>query len=157
MGSCYDYKEQPRSLSDDLEYYRRHKHAEMPIPFNAALHPTQAMHDDNTTYANDIAVDPEEPNDMDVEEQDKPQYFIEKFQGAGDIFGAGETFMDRFHQDRFNSERADNVYYPFASRSEWELASYLTRSGLSVASINKFISLALVRDACSPADNGLMF
>jgi hypothetical protein len=37
-----------------------------------------------------------------------------------------------------------NLYYPFASRDEWELAAFLLRSDLSLASIDSFLSLKLV-------------
>ncbi|KAJ7816384.1 hypothetical protein B0H13DRAFT_2242446 [Mycena leptocephala] len=34
-----------------------------------------------------------------------------------------DTFMDGFHKDEYASERKTNLYYPFASAEEWELAS----------------------------------
>jgi hypothetical protein len=149
MGSCYNYQEKASSLSDELEHHKRRKHpriTETPIVSHASL-PTQ-IQDDDTAYTNNTAMEPEEPGDMDVEEQNNPKgHFVEKFQGAGAIFGAGETFMDQFNRDRFAQERAENVYYAFASRSEWELASFLARSSLSMAAIDKFLSLTLVRPA----------
>ncbi|KAJ6564518.1 hypothetical protein B0H19DRAFT_1209885 [Mycena capillaripes] len=50
----------------------------------------------------------------------------EYYKGATKTYGRGETFMDRFHQDQYSSERQTNLYYPFASAEEWEFASNLT-------------------------------
>lgn len=89
----------------------------------------------------------EDPGGMDVEDLpvDESNLFVEKFPGAAEIFRASATFMDRFDQDPYSMERTNNVFYPFASRSKWELASYLLRSNLSMASIDKYLSLTLVR------------
>ena len=57
----------------------------------------------------------------------------------------GTTFLDIFDEDRFMEIRnSNNIYYPFANRPEWELAEYLLTSGLSMATINHFLSLLLV-------------
>ena len=53
--------------------------------------------------------------------------------------------MMEFDNDRFFNEHNDNLYYPFASRDEWELASFLLYSNLSMAAIDRFLSLKLVR------------
>ncbi|KAF9455154.1 hypothetical protein BDZ94DRAFT_1180573, partial [Collybia nuda] len=52
--------------------------------------------------------------------------------------------MDQFDEDQYTSERIHNLYYPFASRSEWEFGSFLLLSNLSIASIDKLLSLSLV-------------
>ncbi|RDB31099.1 hypothetical protein Hypma_000008 [Hypsizygus marmoreus] len=70
---------------------------------------------------------------------------IEYFEGAAEVHGTGTTFMDQFDLDEYASERVDNLFYPFASRDEWELSSFLLRSGLSMASINKFLTLKLIQ------------
>ena len=56
----------------------------------------------------------------------------------------GFTFMDQFDVDKFTSNRSSNLFYPFASRAEWEVASWLLRSGLSMALINDFMDLSIV-------------
>lgn len=71
-------------------------------------------------------------------------HYSEKFPGASQTFGHGRTFMDRFDSDPFAPERKDNIYYPFSSESEWELASFLQRSCLSMKSIDEFLALKLV-------------
>ena len=57
----------------------------------------------------------------------------------------GKTFMDQFFSDEYSRFRQENLYYPFASESDWQLASWLLRSHLSMAAIDTFLSLELVR------------
>ena len=52
--------------------------------------------------------------------------------------------MDEFDRDDHATMREENLYYPWASRQEWELASFLLRSSLSMAAIDQFLSLDLV-------------
>jgi hypothetical protein len=52
--------------------------------------------------------------------------------------------MDIFDEDSHASKRENNVYYPFASADEWELASFLVKSGLSISAIDEFLKLQLV-------------
>ena len=70
--------------------------------------------------------------------------FIEEYVGAAKEYGRGTTFMEKFDCDQYVEERKMNLYYPFASRDEWELAAFLLRSDLSMASIDSFLSLKLV-------------
>lgn len=56
----------------------------------------------------------------------------------------GETFMDKFDNNEHAGKRSSNLYYPFATRSEWELAAFLLRSNLSMSSIDEFLKLDLV-------------
>lgn len=67
------------------------------------------------------------------------------FPGAAKIFSVGPTFMDKFDADQYSGFRATNLYYPFASREEWELALWLLRSGLSMRAIDSFLKLQKVR------------
>jgi hypothetical protein len=52
--------------------------------------------------------------------------------------------MDRCDKDRFTEMRKGHLYYPFASRDEWELASFLLRSSLSMAAVDRLLKLKLV-------------
>ncbi|KAI6146028.1 hypothetical protein BKA82DRAFT_3981096 [Pisolithus tinctorius] len=52
--------------------------------------------------------------------------------------------MDKFNGDQFSNLRASNLYYPFNSHNEWELASWLLRSGLSMRAIDSFLSLSII-------------
>jgi hypothetical protein len=71
---------------------------------------------------------------------------IQEYEGAAREYGRGTTFMQRFDSDQYAQERKKNIFYPFASRDEWELGAFLLRSDLSMASIDSFLSLKLVSD-----------
>ncbi|KAJ7808909.1 hypothetical protein B0H14DRAFT_3090219 [Mycena olivaceomarginata] len=58
-------------------------------------------------------------------------------------FGTAPTFMDNFSKDRHTNDRQNNLYYPFASADEWEVASYLARSNMTVVQIDEFLKLRL--------------
>ncbi|KAI5980698.1 hypothetical protein EDD15DRAFT_2186761, partial [Pisolithus albus] len=47
--------------------------------------------------------------------------------------------------DPYASFRHANLYYPFANLNDWEMANFLLRSKLSMAKIDEFLSLCLVR------------
>ena len=70
--------------------------------------------------------------------------FFEMYPGAAQTFGRGKTFMDMFNADSHAEKRSQYPYYPFASKAEWGLASFLLRSDLSMNSIDKFLKLELV-------------
>jgi len=63
---------------------------------------------------------------------------------SGRIFGKGRDFMDGFCTDRFAEDRNTNIYYPFASKDEWELGAFLTKSNLSIKLTDQLLSLGLV-------------
>lgn len=98
-----------------------------------------------------------QPDAMDIDTTNLPPpsssskampYFQENHSAASHIFGQGKTFMDGFYEDQFSEYRKENLYYPFASDKEWELALFLLRSGLSMASIDQFLKLELVCLVC---------
>lgn len=72
------------------------------------------------------------------------QTFRTEFPNAGEVYGRGKSFMDRFNDDTHTPHRADNPHYPFADQEEWELASFLLRSGLSMQKVDEFLRLKLV-------------
>jgi hypothetical protein len=76
-------------------------------------------------------------------------FFTEFYPGASTIFGSGPTFMDNFDSDQFSNERQVHPHYPFASKDEWQVASFLLRSGLSMAALDQFFKLELVGDLLS--------
>ncbi len=76
---------------------------------------------------------------------EKSPFIVKKHLASGKVYGRGTTFMDQFDSDYFSDARKHGcLYYPFASRQEWDLASFLLNSGLSMASINRFLKLELV-------------
>jgi hypothetical protein len=72
------------------------------------------------------------------------QFYTEYFPGVSEVFGQGDTYMDLFDEDEYAERRKTIPYYPFASQPEWEMASYLLKSGLSMAATDEFLKLQLV-------------
>lgn len=66
------------------------------------------------------------------------------FPGAAKTYGRAKSFMDKFNDDRYSGFRTTNIYYPFMSKNEWELASFLLSSGLSMRKIDDFLRLKMV-------------
>jgi hypothetical protein len=73
-----------------------------------------------------------------------PSFHTEFFPGSAKVFGNGETYLDLFDEDQYAEARQTNLYYPFASQPEWELASFLLKSDLSRVAIDQFLKLQLV-------------
>ncbi|KAG6377868.1 hypothetical protein JVT61DRAFT_14650 [Boletus reticuloceps] len=61
------------------------------------------------------------------------------------VFPGGRTFMGNFFADKYGLLRHENLFYPFASGADWQLGSWLLRSGLSMAAIDSFLSLDLIK------------
>jgi hypothetical protein len=70
--------------------------------------------------------------------------YTEFFSGASKTFGEGKTYQDLFNEDKFADARRTNLYYLFASKAEWEMASFLLTSDLSRAAIDRFLKLQIV-------------
>ena len=70
--------------------------------------------------------------------------YYEEFADAAKTWGCGETFMDIFDLDGHAEQHQENVYHPFASKEDWEMAAYLLYSGLSMALIDDYVSLQLM-------------
>ena len=73
---------------------------------------------------------------------------VQFFQNASYVYDVGQTFLDRFAMDAYSYLRRSNLYYPFASHDDWQMASYLLQSDLSMAKIDKYLKLNLVRLFC---------
>jgi hypothetical protein len=90
------------------------------------------------------------PSEADMEtdnllhQQEDIHHHTEYFLGASEVFGKGDTYMDLFNEDDHAAARERNLYYPFASHPEWELASFLLKSDLSRGMIDEFLKLQLV-------------
>jgi hypothetical protein len=69
---------------------------------------------------------------------------VDEYPGAAETYGPGQTFMDRFDADPYAQHRESNLYYPFASKQDWEIGAFLERSRLSMAAIDEFLSLEMV-------------
>ncbi|KAH7917570.1 hypothetical protein BV22DRAFT_1026118 [Leucogyrophana mollusca] len=88
----------------------------------------------------DASVLPEDPPHF----SDEAGMTTDYYEGAGEALEGGELFMDTFHEDEHAEKRKTNIFYPFASKQDWELASWLLCSGLSMTAIDSFLSLALI-------------
>ncbi|KAG0707629.1 hypothetical protein DFH29DRAFT_979895 [Suillus ampliporus] len=71
--------------------------------------------------------------------------FIDWHPEPSQTYSRGYTFLDLFHSDENSMYRAANHYYPFSGRKDWEVASWLLRSGLSMVKINSFLSLEMIK------------
>ncbi|KAF9035863.1 hypothetical protein BJ165DRAFT_1355211, partial [Panaeolus papilionaceus] len=74
--------------------------------------------------------------------------FQENFPGASSTWNTthpGKTFMELFAEDPFTSARVNVPYYPFSTRDEWEVASFLLQSGMSMAKIDEFLKLKMIK------------
>lgn len=70
--------------------------------------------------------------------------FIDVFPGSAEVYEGGYTFLGLFDEDKNSVHRVNNPYYPFSGRKDWEVASWLLRSGLSMGKIDSFLSLEMV-------------
>lgn len=135
LGSCQGITRKITTLTEELGRYRSRRR------MTASPEVANNRQDTNMDWEDEL----EAPNGQeDMGMGDDEAVFVERYEGAGMLYGPGTTFMDQFDRDPHASKRTENVYYPFASKNEWELASFLARSNLSMASINSFLSLALV-------------
>ena len=70
--------------------------------------------------------------------------FVEMYEGCSEVFPGSKLFMDNFRQDKYTGKWQENLYFPFASREEWQLASWLLRSHLSLSAIDSLLLLDIV-------------
>ncbi|KDQ57872.1 hypothetical protein JAAARDRAFT_57695 [Jaapia argillacea MUCL 33604] len=83
---------------------------------------------------------------MEVEASRFPSVPIEDhFAGASVCFGKGRSFMAKFDEDEHASKRSSNIYYPFSCREDWEFASYLLRSSLTMEEIDDLLALTWIK------------
>lgn len=81
----------------------------------------------------------------------------EWYKGAGTCYAQdGVTFLDLFDADEHAECRKDNIFYPFTSREEWEVADFLLRSPLSMAAIDQFLRLPMVCVLHGPFEASMM-
>jgi hypothetical protein len=92
-----------------------------------------------------------QPNSTSSPVQDSPEAHSHiAFPFSGHVFGQDQGFIDKFHADKFSEQCTENLYFPFVSRDEWELAAFLTQTNLSMKVIDRFHALALVSCRWSP-------
>ncbi|KAG2046224.1 hypothetical protein BDR06DRAFT_985663 [Suillus hirtellus] len=79
-------------------------------------------------------------------EEEMPAEVTDYFPGAAKTYGMGYTFLSLFNTNENSVYRKTNLYYPFSCKQDWEIASWLLRSGLSMGKIDSFLSLKMIRD-----------
>ena len=100
--------------------------------------PDETSHSDNETHSDEAMLD-DEP----IGGSNMPSY-EDIHPNTPHIFGSGLGFVEMFNSDRHAEKRRNNLYYPFSSKEEWGLASWLSCSGLSMRVIDDFLALPLV-------------
>lgn len=143
FGACYSHFQEVADLADELQRYKNR--------------PTQNREIDNNVQPMDLGPDMDVDATFSMEHDHlggndwrmDGELFVEEYEGAAREYGTGTTFMDEFNCDQYAEERIINLYYPFASRDEWEFAAFLLRSDLSMASIDSLLSLNLVGVTCN--------
>lgn len=68
----------------------------------------------------------------------------EAYPDAARIYGKGTTFLERFADDQYAEQRAENNYFPLASKEEWEFTSVLMRMRCSLAEKSELLNTMLV-------------
>ncbi|KAG0694671.1 hypothetical protein DFH29DRAFT_815060 [Suillus ampliporus] len=58
----------------------------------------------------------------------------------------GPYILSLFNTNENSVYRKTNLYYLFSCKQDWEIASWLLRSGLSMGKIDTFLSLKMVRN-----------
>ena len=138
FSACYSHFQEVADLSHELEKHyknRKNQNVHESDGDNMDLGPASDM---------DVFTEHDDLGGNDDWSMDDGERFVEEYKGAAKEYGTGTTFMDEFDRDQYAGERIKNLYYPFASRDEWEVAAYLLRSDLSMASIDSLLSLNLV-------------
>ena len=102
-------------------------------------------YNDDTTHHNDTTHNDETMLDSDAIDDLDIAHYEDIHPNVPQVFGSGAGFIDVFKSDHNAEKRRDNIYYPFSSKGEWGLASWLSRSGLSMRATDDFLSLPIVR------------
>jgi len=151
VSSCRTYYEEVLQIAEAVHHQSEtHWPADQPhemdqsadAPESDMIHEPMAREEE--TLENNMT-----PNFDTASSPSNSPFSAEFYPGASTIFGSGSTFMDNFNEDRFSKERQTHLYYPFSSKDEWQMASFLLRSGLSKAAMDRFFKLELVSDPFS--------
>ncbi|KAG1733360.1 uncharacterized protein EDB91DRAFT_1057502, partial [Suillus paluster] len=67
------------------------------------------------------------------------------YEGVARVHAQGLTFLEWFNDDVYAHHCNNNLYYPFSSFQDWELASFLLSSALSMVAIDCFLGIELIK------------
>ncbi|KAF8119890.1 hypothetical protein EV363DRAFT_1168896 [Boletus edulis] len=113
-------------------------HSEPPPPTSPDLDVPLGLPDDDSVRAEDARPFPAA--------QDPHLWVRDYFEGASVTYGKGDTFLGSFRRDQYSEERKSNLYYPFASSKDWTTAKFLSKSKLSMALVDEYLSLDVTKD-----------
>ena len=128
--ACYSHFQELTDLTDKLERYKKNRS-------------TQNVHDNNVQLMDATFMEHDDSGKNDWS-MDDGELFVDEYEGAAKEYGTGMTSIDEFEHDQYVGEHTKNLYYPFALRDEWEFATFLLCSDLSMASIDPLLLLNLV-------------
>ncbi|KIJ10463.1 hypothetical protein PAXINDRAFT_16549 [Paxillus involutus ATCC 200175] len=146
--TCHRWQDDLISVAELLDH---HKQPEMQpdSPLSVLMEDLSRSSDesfDNPAQWNESAFDWDADVEMEYGGGITPaQSNIITFNGATKVYQAGETFLDHFNLNACAPQHGNNIYYPFASRVEWDMAKYLLCSLLSMAKIDEFLKLDLIK------------
>ncbi len=78
------------------------------------------------------------------DEHSASQSYTEFHPTAGKTFGKGRTIMQEIDEDDSTPETKDNIYHPFTSKQDFEMAAWLSRSNVTMSQIDDFLKLPYV-------------
>ncbi|KAG1883998.1 hypothetical protein F4604DRAFT_1677165 [Suillus subluteus] len=73
------------------------------------------------------------------------EVIVDSYPNCAQSYGRGHTFLDLFNLDENSKHCVTNPYYPFSSQKDWQVGSWLLRSGLSMGKIDSFLSLEMIK------------
>ena len=96
----------------------------------------------------DVFADYDDPMNFDdshgSQHDPDPGVYVKTYEGCAEAFPGGEMFMDQFRRDQYAEQHREHIYFLWASRQEWDFASWLLRSRLSMAAIDRLLLLEIV-------------
>ena len=131
----------------DVLRHLNHRQSRCSAWFGTAAPPRPVPLYDNQEFEDTPSPDPSSsqlPDDQHPRPPTPPPPSRAYFPGAGATYGQAPTFLDRFNEDQYAPFRVANMYYPFSNEAEWELASFLLSSDLSMRKIDELLKLKLV-------------
>ena len=118
-----------------------HSSSPNPSDFDLPDRPLAAQHDLSGDEA-DVQV---EDAPLFTKVQNSYSWVADYFNGLSAIYGVSETFLSMFQKDQYLEQRHSNIYYPFTSSKDWMEVSFLSKSRLSMAVIDKYLSMDVIR------------
>jgi hypothetical protein len=143
VSACLAYHEEVKRMNTKaMATSRNPSEDDFQHPIQEFIQDPEPISEDN--LESNMNIDSDDVDNHSLHSTSSTSPFIEVYPEAGQKFGRGETFLDVFDADCHAEKRRQHLYYPFASKAEWGLASFLLCSDLSMNSIDKFLKLELV-------------